>query len=68
MMNTKTSKPRMKACRPRGPITITSINKPDPSLAAEAAVALILDYHAKTSRPVPSQREKLLANEGGTEN
>ena len=36
---------------PRPALTITASNQPDPRLVAEAAVALILDFHAKTSRP-----------------
>jgi hypothetical protein len=36
----------------RLPLTIRSINSPDPAVVAEAAVALILDYHAKTSSPL----------------
>ena len=31
---------------------ITAANKPDVNLAASAAVTLLLDFHAKTSRPV----------------
>jgi len=38
----------------RPALTITASNQPDPRVVAEAAVALILDFHAKTSRPVLS--------------
>jgi len=46
----------------RPALTITASNQPDPRVVAEAAVALILDFHAKTSRPETT--EELPSDQG----
>ena len=49
----------------RPALKLSAVNSPDPSVVADAAVALILDFHAKTS--CETDIEKMPPAEGAHE-
>lgn len=61
MTDAKPPKREKKAGRPRRQITVTSINKPDPEIAAPAILPLLFDRMRR-------EREKALAKESSTDN